>query len=168
MKQNMLFVKGALLLALVLITQSLRFVLPLPPFITIFIIGTLVNAFLLVAVLETDTKIASIICILAPLVAFMQGQLPLVPFIPVVIAGNLAYIFTVKMLQNRKQLLTALIAALAKTGMLFLGLKIVLEIVSLPETASVAMTTALTWPQLITASCGVFTGFALRKYLYPK
>ena len=42
-------VRAALLLALLLVVQSLRFVVPLPPFISMFAIGTLVNACLLIS-----------------------------------------------------------------------------------------------------------------------
>lgn len=42
-------VRAALLLALLLVVQSLRFVVPLPPFVSMFAIGTLVNACLLIS-----------------------------------------------------------------------------------------------------------------------
>ena len=161
MNKNMLFVRAAFFLVLLLVSQSLRFVLPLPPFISMFVIGTSLNAILLMSSFETNFKLTATIATIAPIVAFMQGMLPLPVFIPVIAAGNLAYIVVVVLTKRQKQIITALTAPIIKTLTLFAGLHIVLAFFILPEKIATAMSFALSWSQLITGFCGALLGFFL-------
>ena len=79
------------LLALMIIFQSIRLVAPLPVFIMIFIVGSTVNACLLLAVKYVDFKYTVMMSILAPIIAFVEGALifPLM-IIPIAII-NIAY-----------------------------------------------------------------------------
>lgn len=161
MNNNTILVKAALLLAVALVSQSLRLILPLPPFILMFVIGTCLNATLLMSVYETNLKFAAVIAIVTPIVAFMQGQLFFAPFIPVVAAGNLTYILIVELIKKQKHFIIAIFAPLGKTTVLFAGLTLVFSMFALPENIVIAMTFALGWPQIITGACGTMIGFLL-------
>lgn len=55
-RTRVVLARGALLLALTLVFQSLRFLIPVPVFLSTFLIGTLVNMCLLVAVEEVGMR----------------------------------------------------------------------------------------------------------------
>lgn len=166
MNNNKLFVQGALLLATVLVIQSLRFVLPMPPIMSMFIIGTLVNAALFIATLTTNIKIASLICTIAPVVAFMQGQLPVAPLILVVATANLAYITTIYLTHNKKRWLSIVCSALCKMFFMLAGLELLLKIIKLPDTVVFSLQMAFSLPQLFTAGVGTALGYFLLKRLH--
>src|SRR5574344_1600828 len=77
-------VRAALLLAIALLSQQLRFILPLPKILDTLVIGTLVNASLVLTAHYTDLFLAAITTIALPIVAFLQGHLPIPMLIPVV------------------------------------------------------------------------------------
>lgn len=165
MNTNLKMVKGALLLALLLIAQSLRLILPIPPFIIIFIIGTFINAIIFTATKTTSLKITLIISIIAPIVAYIQGQLPLIPFIPLVALGNITFAIAVYITQNKNIMISALIAAICKTTLLISGLHFIIQAIKLPQPIITAMSFALGWPQIITATAGALLGNILIKRL---
>lgn len=86
-------VVGALLIALAVVLQASRLVLPLPPLLTTFIIGTLVNMMLVLCVRLNGFTAAAILSVLLPIFAYMQGQLLLPLLIPVVALGNLLFAY---------------------------------------------------------------------------
>ena len=92
--------RTALLLVVTLLLQGLRLVIPVPPQISLFFIGSLVNACLVIAVLRTDLKAGSVIAVAAPIFAYFEGMLPLPFFIPVVAVGNLIYVVFIWALQQ--------------------------------------------------------------------
>ena len=163
MNKNRIMVKGALLLALLLIAQSLRLILPIPPFVIIFIIGTFTNAILFTAVKTTSLKIALVISIIAPIVAYLQGQLPLIPLIPLVAAGNITYATVICLTDGKYQCIcmSTIIPAAAKTAILIAGLQIVMQAIEIPQPVATAMSFALGWPQLITGTAGAILGSIL-------
>ena len=83
-------VRGAMLIALTVVLQSLRLFIPLPPVASMFFIGTLVNMMLAVTVRLAGLKPALLAVVLLPFFAYLQGQLPIPLLIPVVIGGNTA------------------------------------------------------------------------------
>ena len=89
-------VLGALLVAIAVILQASRLVLPLPPLLTTFIIGTLVNMMLVLCVRLNGFTSAAILSILLPIFAYVQGQLLLPLLIPVVALGNILFAYCVK------------------------------------------------------------------------
>ena len=78
MKNNN-WVRGAMLLAVGLVLQALRLVIPMPPMWTVFIVGTLVNMVLVLAARTVGLWPSVMIAVLLPVMAYFQGQLPL-PF----------------------------------------------------------------------------------------
>ena len=89
-------VLGGLLVAIAVILQASRLILPLPPLLTTFIIGTLVNMMLVLCVRLNGFTSAVILSILLPIFAYVQGQLVLPMLIPVVALGNVLFVYCVK------------------------------------------------------------------------
>lgn len=85
-------VRGAMLIALTVVLQSLRLFIPLPPMASMFFIGTLVNMMLAVTVRLAGLKPALLAVVLLPFFAYLQGQLPIPLLIPVVIGGNAVFV----------------------------------------------------------------------------
>ncbi len=158
---NALLVRSALLLALALVFQSLRFILPVPPPAAIFLIGTLVNTILAISTFSVGLRPALFISFVAPLIAFLQGQLPLVIFIPVVSAGNMIYCLVLFAMKNGCPYLVSALAALAKTATLTGGLWLCLQLFELSPAIAKVMSFALGWPQLVTGAAGAFIAFSI-------
>ena len=150
-KPNIL-TKAALLLSLALLCQSLRLIFPLPPMINMFVIGSLVNAILVLGAWQLPTGVMYTIATILPIVAFIQGQLPLPIFIPVVILGNIIYILLCARFANYKWL--QIVAAIAKTATICIGATLTVAVFSLPK-----VITAFIWTmsigQVVTATIGV-------------
>ena len=89
-------VVGALLVAIAVILQASRLVMPLPPLFTTFIIGTLVNMMLVLCVRLNGFASAMVLSILLPIFAYVQGQLLLPMLILVVALGNILFAYCVK------------------------------------------------------------------------
>ena len=89
-------VVGALLVAIAVILQAGRLVMPLPPLFTTFIIGTLVNMMLVLCVRLNGFASAMVLSILLPIFAYVQGQLLLPMLILVVALGNILFAYCVK------------------------------------------------------------------------
>ena len=81
---NTTIVRGAMLLATAVIVQEIRLFLPLPPLLSIFVVGTLVNAVLVVAARFTGLLAAALISFLLPVIALLQGHLAVPLLIPVI------------------------------------------------------------------------------------
>lgn len=81
MKNNN-WVRGAMLLAVGLVLQALRLVIPMPPMWTVFVVGTLVNMVLVLAARTVGLWPSVMIAVLLPVMAYFQGQLPLPFLIP--------------------------------------------------------------------------------------
>ncbi|MGO5593909.1 hypothetical protein [Acidaminococcus sp. HCP3S3_G9_1] len=86
-----LLVRGALLLAIGVLSQQLRLVLPLPVPVMTLLIGTLVNATLVLAGRFTTRVLAWTICWALAIIAFFQGHI-LGPVVPVIALGNGMYV----------------------------------------------------------------------------
>ncbi len=87
-------VRGALLIALALVLQSIRIVLPMPQLLSTFVIGTLVHMMMILTLKVVGLPTAFLLGLLLPMSAYLQGQILLPFLIPVVWVGNLLfYIF---------------------------------------------------------------------------
>lgn len=146
--------RAALLLALTLVFQSLRLVIPVPPFFTTFIIGTLVNACLLIAFETAGLGAAAAIAVVAPVVAYLQGLLFLPVFIPPVAAGNLIYVLVFKAVLARGRALAIGLSAAGKAGFLFAVFTWLLTLVSVPGPLAAGLMFAMSWPQVVTTVAG--------------
>ena len=161
--KNKHLVQGALLLALTIMLQSLRLFIPLPPFISNFIIGSIVNSILIVAVFTIGIKYTVIIAFVAPLIAFAQGLLPIIHFIPLIMVANISYFIAIKILMQKNKIIAIATAALIKVTMLYFGKTLILTIVILPPNIAKMLSLLLSWPQIITAVLGGILGILMLK-----
>lgn len=156
--------RTALLLAVTLLLQGLRLVIPVPPQISLFFIGSLVNACLVIAVLRTDLKAGSVIAVAAPVFAYLEGMLPLPFFIPVVAVGNLVYVVFIWALQQYG-LRKLNIAAFLKAIVLFGGFSLLFALVQVPPKITHMILFAMSWPQIVTGIIGLVVGYAVSQRL---
>ncbi len=149
-----LLARAALLLALTVVFQSLRLIIPVPPFFTTFVTGSLVNACLLVALETTGLVAAVVIALVAPAVAYLQGLLFLPVFVPPVAAGNLIYVLLFRAGLARGRILAIGLAAAGKSAFLFAAFAWLLTLVAVPAPLAAGLMFAMGWPQLVTAVAG--------------
>lgn len=141
-------------MALTVIMQSLRLVLPFPPVVSTFIIGTLVNMMLIITGRISGFKAAALLTILLPLLAYMQGQLLLPLLIPVVMAGNLLYVALLR--QKKAFLFNYLLPPTAKALLMYLGAYLVLSFLQLENSVLVKnILFAMSVPQFVTGLAGI-------------
>lgn len=141
-------------MALTVIMQSLRLVLPMPPVVSTFIIGTLVNMMLIITSRISGFKAAALLTILLPVLAYMQGQLLLPLLIPVVIAGNMLYIVLLR--QKRVFVFNYLFPPATKALLMYVGAYIVLSFLQLENSVLVKnILFAMSVPQFVTGLLGV-------------
>ena len=149
--------RTGLLLALTLVFQSLRFLIPLPPWMSTFLIGSLVNAALLVALQALGMRSALLIACVTPVVAWLQQLLPLPVFILPVALGNSLYIWLFSRLRRAgPEWLAVGSAALGKAAFFFLAFRGLLSMLELPPALSAAILFVMGWPQLVTGLIGGF------------
>jgi len=143
--------RAALLLAIMLIFQSIRLFVPVPPFVSMFVIGSAVNACLLLAVEQESWRLALVLAVIAPVIAYLQQVLPLPIFILPVAAANSAYVLGYYLGNRFTGYWPAIgIAAVAKAAALFVA---------------TALSMMLGWPQLITGLGGGIFGYVILKRL---
>ena len=149
--------RTGLLLALTLVFQSLRFLIPVPPWMSTFLIGSLVNAALLVALQALGMRSALLIAVVTPVVAWLQQLLPLPVFILPVAFGNSLYIWLFSRLRRAgPEWLAVGSAALGKAAFFFLAFRGLLSMLELPPALSAAILFVMGWPQLVTGLIGGF------------
>lgn len=160
--------RTALLLALVFVFQSLRIYLPMPVFVSVYIIGSLVNACLLLAATTLGPKPAWVLAAVAPVIAYLQQVLPLPVLIMPVTAANLAYIGGYLLFASRSGLMAVAVAAAAtaKFIILYLTVTILIQYLGIAGKPAAILTLLLGWPQWITGFCGGVIFFAVRRRIF--
>jgi hypothetical protein len=146
--------RTALLLALTLLFQSLRLVIPLPVLMSTFFIGTMVNACLLIAAEMVGWRSALFISIMAPIVAYMQQLLPIPLFILPVFAGNAIYVILFLTIFRRGRYPAVLTAGLGKTFVLYGCFYWMLTWIDIPRPVAAGLLFVMSWPQLVTTIAG--------------
>lgn len=168
MVSNRTLSRAGLLLALTLLFQSLRMIMPLPPFLSIFIIGTLVNTCLIIAARTVGIKLAAAIAVLAPIIAYFQQLLVLPVFIIPVAIGNVTYITLFKTGIKKGPLKALLAAALAKASILYLCFQYIMLIVEFPSPVAKGIMMIMSWPQFVTALLGGLVAiYVIRRLSLP-
>ena len=152
-------VRGAMLIALTVVLQSLRLFIPLPPMASMFFMGTLVNMMLAVTVRLAGLKPALLAVVLLPFFAYLQGHLPLPLLIPVVIGGNAVFVLICHWAWHRGLML----APLAKTICMFTSSLVLLKVLALPEKMVFAIGFMMGWPQMVTGICGILLARLITK-----
>ena len=147
------WIRIALLLAIALLFQSIRLLMPMIPGpVNMFLIGSLLNAVMVLAAWHTGSRWAAVIGLLLPVGAFLQGQLPLVLMLPVVAAGNVIYMLGAAHWQHSRAVyLTPVIKAIV----LYAGTVAVIRLVDLPPQVAAVLLFMMSWPQLVTGTLGI-------------
>lgn len=146
----------AMLLAVALVAQSLRIFFPfIPNQVSMFLIGSIVSASLVLATWRYGVKNGLIIAWLTPFVAYMQGMLPMAPFIPIVAIGSTLYVWMVKYWQHRSRLGLVLCSSVIRAAALYTGFLLFFQSFQVPQKLMTAILFSIGWPQLITAILGI-------------
>ena len=163
MKNNN-WVRGAMLLAVGLVLQALRLVIPMPPMRTVFVVGTLVNMVLVLAARTGGLWPSVMIAVLLPVMAYFQGQLPLPFLIQVVAVGNLVMVYLCARFWGKGIIIAA---PLFKTFILHCSSLFVLWLVAVPEKLALFILFIMGWPQMITGILGLVLAYKLHKRIFP-
>ncbi|EAX48080.1 conserved hypothetical protein [Thermosinus carboxydivorans Nor1] len=160
-----LLARTALLLALTILFQSLRFFIPIPAVFSTFIIGSLVNGCLLIAAETVGWRSACLIGVIAPVVAYFQQLLPLPVFIVPVAGGNFLLVICYSAALRLSRWLAVGGAAITKAVFLYLSFVWLFTWVSIPPKIAAGLLFAMSWPQFITALVGgVLTTIVVRRF----
>lgn len=153
---------AGLLLAVMIIFQSLRLVMPVPPFANTFLIGSLVHACLILCLFRFGVKYSLFLGIIAPIIAFLQGLLPVLPLVIPVVTGNVTYIIVSYVLDFKIPRIGAIIVASICKALILYGLiSLFLQWLLLPAPVVTALLFVMSWPQIITGSIGGLIGLWL-------
>lgn len=165
MSKQTILTRTALLLALTLLFQSLRMIIPIPPLLSTFLIGALVNATLLVTLQAAGLLPAVFIACAAPLVAYLQQMLLLPVFIVPVAAGNIMYVGVFYLLASKNKAVVAGLAAVSKTAVLYFSFVWLLSWLNIPAKVANSLMFVMSWPQLATALLGAALALAVTRRL---
>ena len=128
-----------------------------------YITGSLVNCVLAVATMLGGMYCGIVVALLSPFCAFLLGIGPqLIQIIPIIALGNAALVIVLHLLGKPKkaywhQQITVLQAAIAKFGVLYLGVNWVLIPLmgsALPAKKAAMFQVMFSYPQIITAAIG--------------
>lgn len=145
----------ALLLALMTVVQSLRLFLPLPPMVSLLLIGSILNTFLLFAFYFTNLNYAILLSILMVVVAFLQQSF----FSPIMalpaLLANLVYLFGYIFCRKGKVWLQVILPSFFRAIALYLSSAVIFAVVGFNGASTVYVQVIFGISQLITGICGV-------------
>ena len=160
-------VVGALLVAVAVILQASRLIMPLPPLLTTFIIGTLVNMMLVLCVRLNGFTSAAVLSILLPIFAYVQGQLLLPMLIPVVALGNVLFAYFVERLKSG--VLGYIIPPAVKAVSMCASAYVVIVFLGIESVAmQKGILFAMSVPQLVTGLTGILCAKKMVEVLKKK
>ncbi|MFU0801308.1 MAG: ECF transporter S component [Xylanivirga thermophila] len=149
----------AILLALTLVFQSLRNIIPQG--MDQYIIGSLVNACLIISAIIVGMGGGIAISVIAPLVALLQGEIAFPILVPFVAIGNSVIVIVVALLYDKNKYLALSLGTILKFLVLYIMIVyMAIPIITpkLPPEKAKKVTSLLSlkfsWPQLVTAAIG--------------
>ena len=154
--------RGSVLLTMAIVAQEIRLFLPLPPLLSIIVIGTMLNAIMVMAVRYASLTSAIIISAVLPLFAFMQGHVIIPLMIPVIFLGNLVLVLVCDKFWGKGIII---LAPVLKTVTLYMLSRVLLSMLGLQNKLVDAILLGMGWPQLITAILGIILAMQLEKRL---
>ena len=154
--------RGSVLLTMAIVAQEIRLFLPLPPLLSIIVIGTMLNAIMVMAVRYASLTSAIIISAVLPLFAFMQGHVIIPLMIPVIFLGNLVLVLVCDKFWGKSIII---LAPVLKTVTLYMLSRVLLSMLGLQNKLVDAILLGMGWPQLITAILGIILALQLEKRL---
>jgi hypothetical protein len=154
----------ALLLALTAALQiSGRYLTPFLGPANIFVVGTLVNACLLIAVDYVGIRGAAVVAFAVPFTALLAGAPVPLPFVPFIGAGNFLLVLMSHLFKRKAIGVT--VGAVAKFLFLFGAVAAFLRLTRLPAAFAGVLYFSFSWPQLVTALLGGVVYFAAARAL---
>jgi hypothetical protein len=166
MRSNLsILTRTALLLALALLFQSIRLLIPIPPFLSTFLIGSLMNTCFLIAAEIVGMGPALMIVFLVPIVAYFQQVLPLPIFIIPVALGNAIFIGIFLMGRHWNHWVNIVIAAASKAIFMYAVFSWLLTFIAIPIKIATGLLFIMSWPQFITGVIGGFLAGIIKKRL---
>ena len=163
MQENKL-VRAAVLLAVAVLIQQIRILVPLPVLVSTVLIGTVVNACLALAVRFTSLRMALEMTLILPVIAFLQGHLLLAMLIPVVFLGNATFALCCAKIRGR---LLFLAGPVLKTLVMILGTMVVIRLFGIAPNLGSKIIMTMTWPQLVTGVLGLILANIIASRLEP-
>ena len=154
--------RGSVLLTMAIVAQEIRLFLPLPPLLSIIVIGTMLNAIMVIAVRYASLTSAIIISVVLPLFAFMQGHVIIPLMIPVIFLGNFVLVLVCDKFWGKGIII---IAPVLKTVSLYMLSRALFSMLGLQNKVVDAILLGMGWPQLITAILGIILAMQLEKRL---
>ena len=154
--------RGSVLLTMAIVAQEIRLFLPLPPLLSIIVIGTMLNAIMVIAVRYASLTSAIIISAVLPLFAFMQGHVIIPLMIPVIFLGNFVLVLVCDKFWGKSIII---LAPVLKTVTLYMLSRVLLSMLGLQNKLVDAILLGMGWPQLITAILGIILAMQLEKRL---
>ena len=154
--------RGSVLLTMAIVAQEIRLFLPLPPLLSIIVIGTMLNAIMVIAVRYASLTSAIIISAVLPLFAFMQGHVIIPLMIPVIFLGNFVLVLVCDKFWGKGIII---LAPVLKTVTLYMLSRVLLSMLGLQNKVVDAILLGMGWPQLITAILGIILATQLEKRL---
>ena len=154
--------RGSVLLTMAIVAQEIRLFLPLPPLLSIIVIGTMLNAIMVIAVRYASLTSAIIISAVLPLFAFMQGHVIIPLMIPVIFLGNFVLVLVCDKFWGKGIII---LAPVLKTVTLYMLSRVLLSMLGLQNKLVDAILLGMGWPQLITAILGIILAMQLEKRL---
>ena len=154
--------RGSVLLTMAIVAQEIRLFLPLPPLLSIIVIGTMLNAIMVIAVRYASLTSAIIISAILPLFAFMQGHVIIPLMIPVIFLGNFVLVLVCDKFWGKGIII---LAPVLKTVTLYMLSRVLLSMLGLQNKLVDAILLGMGWPQLITAILGIILALQLEKRL---
>jgi len=149
--------RTGLILAVTLILQGLRLVIPIPPQVSMFVVGSLVNACLIVAVLTVGRWAGLVVAACTPVFAWLEGMLPFFPFVFPVALGNSFYVWAAWRWQ-RYGLPAFCGGALGKAAILYGSFYLLFACIAFPPAVRHMLLFAMSWPQVVTGVIGAVVG----------
>lgn len=133
------------------------------------VVGTIVNASLILTALYTKGTIKTIAIATLPSMSTILGGLLFATMtkfsqvmIPAIWLGNFAFILLYKVLYVNKKVaypISAVIAIVTKVAIIYLGFTIMVNAMTVPEMVKTTLNTSMGVTQLITATCGSILAF---------
>ena len=153
-----------LLLALALLSQSLRLIIPLPNMVSMFLIGSLVGLCMLLAAMRYGVVSGLVIAWVTPIIAFMQSMLPFAPFVPIVAIGNSVFVVLGFLLRNQSLWLQTAVCSVAKCVVLYCSFALLFMSCAIPYPIAKAVLFMMSWPQIVTGTLAVIGARFLMSY----
>ena len=156
--------RTGLILAVTLILQGLRLVIPIPPQVSMFLVGSLVNACLIVSALCISRRSGLAVALCTPVFAWLEGMLPFFPFVFPVAVGNSFYVCWA-WYGKKRGLPFLCLGAVGKALILYASFYALFACLAFPPAVRHLLLFAMSWPQVVTGVIGAILGLTLSRFL---